>query len=386
MAQIETHWTTTKFSKDMLIDAISKHILGLTYYGMSDLAEVLEAISSIKSGDEEAWINAWDTMAQKLQCRAEAAFQKGKTVTASTSYLRASTYWRVSLMYFGKTDDPRMKDYALESHKCYEKYLEVSGYPGQYVTIPYENTFLPGHFYKSPTAKENAPLLIITPGRDTWAEDTRWVYDGAIKRGIHCLIYDGPGQGYALRLGGLPFRHDWENVIKPVVDFALTLPGIDGARIGLMGISFGGFLVPRAAAFEKRIKVCIADPGNISWGGAIGKRLQVIQKMPAFLRPPFLKFMLKDYAWKQGVPESEVIEELKKYDNSSILGGITCKTLVMDGTKEPMYGEAQKFFDALTCPKEYLLFDESTTAQSHCQMGSYATATEYLFDWIDENI
>jgi hypothetical protein len=226
------HWTTIKFSKGMLIDALAKHLLGLVQYGMSDLAEVLEVISHITSGDDEEWINSWSSdMAQKLQSRAETAEHKEKTITASTSYLRASTYWRVSLMHFGKTDDPRMKEHCRNAHNCYEEYLQFSGYPAQYVKIPYENTFLPGHFYKSPVARGNAPLLILTPGRDTWAEDTRWIYDGALKRGIHYPIYDGPGQGAALRIGGLPLRPDWENVIKPVVDFALTFDGIDKDRI-----------------------------------------------------------------------------------------------------------------------------------------------------------
>ena len=58
----------------------------------------------------------------------------------------------------------------------------------------------------------------------------------------------------------------------------------------------------------------------------------------------------------------------------------------MDGTAEPMYGEAKKFCDALNCAKDYLLFDEETTAQTHYQMGSYATGAEYLFDWISDNL
>ena len=61
---------------------------------------------------------------------------------------------------------------------------------------------------------------------------------------------------------GLPIRPDWENVVTPVIDYALTRPEIDPDRIALVGWSFGGFLAPRAAAFEHRIAALIADPGQ----------------------------------------------------------------------------------------------------------------------------
>ena len=155
-----------------------------------------------------------------------------------------------------------------------------------------------------------------------------------------------------------------------------------------MGLSFGGFLAPRAAAFEKRIKVCIADTGNLSWGGAIINHLQRVSHLQLHELPPEVRSLVSDYAWKHGVPNTvkDVIQVLQTYDNTSIVDKITCETLVMDGTGEMIPGEAQKFFDALKCPKDYMLFDETTTAQSHCQMGGYATATEYLFDWLDERL
>ena len=83
----------------------------------------------------------------------------------------------------------------------------------------------------------------------------------AVERGWHALIFDGPGQGAALFEQGLPFRPDWEAVITPVVDFALARGGVDPARIALVGISQGGYWVPRAAAFEHRLAAAVADPG-----------------------------------------------------------------------------------------------------------------------------
>jgi alpha-beta hydrolase superfamily lysophospholipase len=81
----------------------------------------------------------------------------------------------------------------------------------------------------------------------------------AQRRGYHVLTFDGPGQGRALIEDNVPMRPDWETVVRAVVDFAMTLPGIDPARIALAGWSFGGYLAPRAASGESRIAALIAD-------------------------------------------------------------------------------------------------------------------------------
>lgn len=396
-AQNTVHWTSTKFSETLMMDALLKHIFGLMQYGMSDLGEVFEVIGQLKPNDEERWINAWSAVALRLQNLAEMADRTDKRLTASSTYLRAATYWRASLMYFSHPEDLRIGEYARASSRCYQRYLELSGYPGRYVGIPYEDTFLSGYFFKSPVAAESAPLLIITPGRDTWADDTVWVYDAALRRGIHCLIYDGPGQGLALRLNNLYFRPDWENVIKPVVDFALEIPGVDPSRIGLMGLSFGAFLSVRAAAFEKRLKVCIADPGSLSWAEGILNhfpapiRQVLVGDGPDVLREAFtwtaqhtsLKWLVRDYAWKHGVREQDVFKALLAYDNTPVIDQIECETLVMDGTEEMARGQAKRLFDALKCPKHYILFDADSTAQAHCQIGAYSTASATLFDWLE---
>jgi len=383
------HWAQPNFFNDnVLIDALIKHTLSLMPYGMTDLGEVMDVVYQLEGSDEEAWITAWSALAERLQNRAEEADRKGKRVTASTAYLRASTYWRCALLYFSRFEDARMRAYAVASSTCYQRHLELSGSPGKRLEIPYEGSFLPGYFYKSPSAGDKAPLLIITPGRDTWAEDTRWVCEGALRRGIHCLTYDGPGQGFALRLNNLTFRPDWEKVVSPLIDYALDrFPEIDAARIALMGLSFGGYLAPRAAAFDKRIKICITDPGNISWGRPIIEQLRQFGDRSLDELPEQLRNLVRDYAWKHGVPNTikDVVKALEPYDNAAILEKVTCETLVLDGTGEVFHG-AKPFYEALQCPKHYMLFDETSTAQSHCQIGGYATATEYLFDWLVERL
>lgn len=91
----------------------------------------------------------------------------------------------------------------------------------------------------------------------------------------------GPGQGYALWRQGLSFRPDWEHVITPVVDFALSRAGVDPKRIAIQGISQGGYWVPRAVAFEKRIATAVADTGVVD----------VSTSWTATLPPPMMELL-----------------------------------------------------------------------------------------------
>jgi 2,6-dihydroxypseudooxynicotine hydrolase len=43
---------------------------------------------------------------------------------------------------------------------------------------------------------------------------------------------------------------------------------VDSSRIGLWGVSLGGYYAPRAAAFEPRVKACIALSGPFDFGAA----------------------------------------------------------------------------------------------------------------------
>lgn len=393
------HWTSFRFFDSEVMDDQFKHQLAQMFYGGSDLGECLEVAGNIAADDEEMWITEWSKLATRLQSRAVDAEKLGNRQTAASVYRRAFTYWRGSLMHHSAPDDPRTRGNSIAAYECWDRFLELSGYPGESLRIPYEGSFLPAYLYRSPIAQAKAPLLIFFQGRDAWAEDTTWVYDNAIRRGYHALAVQCPGQGMAIRVNGLPFRSDWENVVTPIVDVAVQLEGVDPERIGLMGLSFGGFLAPRAAAFEKRLKVCIANPGVIHWGESIRIGLPPMLT-EAFEQGPeafnaaavvasqasrIADWFLRDSMWKHGVQTPyDLMVEFDRYDLREAAHQIEAETLVMDGNEEHFSAEqAQKLYDALDCPKELMLFDASTTAQLHCQNGAFGTAGEYLFDWLD---
>jgi pimeloyl-ACP methyl ester carboxylesterase len=134
--------------------------------------------------------------------------------------------------------------------------------PVQPVAIPYENTTLPGYFYLAGDPGIPRPAVIMHTGFDGTAEEMH--FQGAAAAadcGYHVLAFDGPGQGGALHRQGLVFRPDWENVAGAVLDYARTQPGVAGERVALWGLSMGGLLAPRAAAFEHRLAAVIAVDG-----------------------------------------------------------------------------------------------------------------------------
>jgi dipeptidyl aminopeptidase/acylaminoacyl peptidase len=384
----KSHFSDFHMSGQIMQDALGKHLLGLAPYGMTDVGEVLESYCQLPDTSEEAWIDVWGKLAEKLEKQADEKLKYGHRVSAGELYLRSSTYYRAALICFANPEDKRVMTYTQKAMVNYDKSITLQNYPGKAIKIPYEDTTLPGHLYISPVAAEKAPIMILIPGRDTWADDTRWLFDSLVKRGIHCLTFDGPGQASVLRLQNIPSRPDFENVIKPVIDYIeKEVPGADSDRIGALGISFGAFLLPRACAFDKRIKVCITDPGNIAWGTHFADIFTKALKMPKMVRPATLDNLMADYAYKHGVDMEHVIPELRKYDNSAVLDQITCKVLVLDGSAEITPGQSKKFYDALkNCDKEFHQFDIASTAEHHSQMGGYQVGAEYVCDWIQTNL
>jgi dipeptidyl aminopeptidase/acylaminoacyl peptidase len=203
----------------------------------------------------------------------------------------------------------------------------------------------------------------------------------------------------------LAFQPDCEKVVTPVVDFAVKLSGVDPNRIALMGLSMGGALAPRAAAFEKRIKILIANPGVLNWGKAMFDQfnalfpeiMALLEKDPKAFdaamaqimqQVPLYRWYMKDSMSKHGASTpSDLMGKLKTFNNEQVVARITCRTLVMDGTAEAFsVGQARKLYDALRGPKEYMLFTEEDTGLLHCQEGAQAVANHRMFDWLDEHL
>jgi pimeloyl-ACP methyl ester carboxylesterase len=402
-SEIQRPWFDLGMMPDPILDQVLLFYLSEARHGMTDVGEVLDAASRVRADDEYSWTREFQATAQRVQAAAEASEKAGHPLSAGSAWLRASAYYRAAMHRHPDPSAPEIRQLAQKEVAAYLRALGLLRLPGQAVRIPYEKTTLPGYFFRPAGAPKKAPLLIVDNGRDAWAEDDTYIAMDAVARGWNCLLVDGPGQGQTLRLQGLPFRPDWDKVITPVVDYAVSQPGVDPARIALVGISMGGALAPRAAAFEHRLKLVVANPGVLEWSrvvtGYITERIPQAADLPekdpvAFngiidqvvSQSSFLRWGMRDTMWKHGVSTpAALFLEMKKYTNKGFAQKITSKVLVIDGEAEE-FGQAKEMYDALRCPKDYLLFTARETAQLHVQTGATAVQSQRIFDWLEENL
>jgi len=381
-----------------LLRAISE-----TYYKGADIGECLSTAYRIKEGDFESWYQEWLKTAKRVHKYADESLAAGHEVSAREAYLRASNYYRVAEFLVMDPEDPRIKTTWESSKGCFGKAASLFSPSFEPVEIPYEGTTLPGYFYKVDNdSKSPRPSLIAHGGFDSTLEE---LYTSAaapaLERGYNCLTFEGPGQGGLIRKQKIPFRYDWEKVVTPVVDYALTKPEVDPKRLALMGISMGGYLAARAASFEHRIAACILNNGVFDGYDAIASTFpkslltaiengntEVVNTVLNILieSDPNIRFNMKHGMWTAGVNTPfELIQRSKNYTIKNIAQNIKCPTLVLDAEKDDSFpGQPKKVFEALTCPKKYILFTAGEGAEEHCQCGAPALSNQRIFDWLDD--
>ena len=215
------------------------------------------------------------------------------------------------------------------------------------VRIPYGHTTLGGHLFAPDRSGVARPTLLFPCGYDSTAE-TGWVnVSGALMRGYNVVVFDGPGQGEALFTQRLYFRHDFEGVLSPVLDWLGTRPEVDMGRVGLVGRSSAGYLAPRAAAFETRVAALVCDPAQPdmgarlpdgSWEGSPGPRCG----SRAQLDPQRAEFFGARMAAHGLDSVEDYFTELRRFTMLAHAASIACPTLIIEADNDFAGGVARR--------------------------------------------
>ena len=337
-----------------------------------------------KQGDDAgttAFLNAFVAMGRKLEELAEEDLAAGHALSAGTKHGRASTYYLTCERMQPASSEPRRAIYA-KVQSCFRRGLELTRDPAQRVEIPYRGGIIAGLFIPAEPPRAQAPLIVMINGLDSTKEMIYRVGLPAAlaRRGVASLVIDQPGTGEALRLSNLPAVVNSESWASAVYDHAAARNDVNPARIGLHGVSLGGYYAPRAVAFEPRFALGVSWGANHNWGEVQLRRAAREGDRPV---PHYWDHV----QWAFGQPDLESFMALAKgMTLDGVVERIRVPFLVTHGEKDRQIpvAYAHRTYDQLVnSPKRTLkIFTDREGGVQHSSVDNSANAIDFQADWI----
>jgi 2,6-dihydroxypseudooxynicotine hydrolase len=244
---------------------------------VSDFHDLLAAL-----GSWDDWCRAWSERAQVHEELGHEALNAKQHFSAGEHFARAAvTYHFAKYLFVQEMNEMRASH--MKAVECLDLALPHLDPPGERVLIPYEGKHLAGTLRRPRNMPKTGkpPIVLMTMGLDSTKEELLTFEMNFLDRGMAILAFDGPGQGEAEY--DFPIRYDYENVVGPVIDWLKAKRSdVDTDRIGIWGISLGGYYAPRTVAFEKRIRAAIANGGPYNWGA-------LWEKLPELTRAAYVR-------------------------------------------------------------------------------------------------
>ena len=272
-------------------------------------------------------VSRWDDWSPAWSAYGAMHEQMGQEAEAQRHYQSAGYhYLHASMCYhFGKFMFVHKPDVLKEAHQrvvqTYQRALPYFDFPGERVAIPYEAGATMYGILRKPWHTPRPPVVILSPGLDSVKEELHSYGDDFLRRGMAVLAVDGPGQG-EMEFEH-PLRYDYEAPIRCISDYLEGRPDVDASRIGLMGVSLGGYFSVRAAAFEPRIKAAI----SLASGYNLAKHFD---RYPILTQEAFI-YRLK------APDEASARERLKQFDLQGVMERVTCPLLVVMGRLDRLF-------------------------------------------------
>ncbi|WP_327011700.1 prolyl oligopeptidase family serine peptidase [Dactylosporangium sp. NBC_01737] len=322
---------------------------------------------------------SWAAVAEDLAAQAAAEEKAGHRRSAGQKYRRATNY----LAQAERMQRAHAPDRNVVYRRCLElqqKVFDLIDPATTRVAVPFEGAHLPAYFTNASTGGTPAPCIILWNGLDSTKEHMYASgFAGELAaRGISTLMVDCPGSGEALRLHGLTARVSTEDWAAACVDH-LEARG-DVSRIGLVGWSLGGYYAPRAAAFERRLALCVAWGANHDWGAVQKRRLEREGENPV---PHYWDHVL----WVWG--ESDVdtfIDKAAAVNLDGVVERITVPFLVVHGENDrqiPLRYAHRSYEQAVNSPRRELrVFTAAEGGAEHIGLDHLSHVSVFIADWV----
>jgi alpha-beta hydrolase superfamily lysophospholipase len=387
-----------KFFNDQTYHFQTLRALNDIPFGGADTSEVLETIKRIRVGDSESWYGAWEHTGDRVS---ELARHTKDPISRGRADLRAHNYYRTAEFLLAP-DDPRRAMSWKKNIGAFYRGLDTLGVSYERISAPYGAHHFNALYFPGPQGSEQRPLIVICGGFDSTLEELYFVLVPAgLERGYSVLAYEGPGQGSIIREQGIPFTHEWEKPTAAILDEYLRSHPLP-EKIVLVGMSMGGYLAPRAAAFDKRIDGVVAfdvcfDVGAIAsrlvpqivfWFDrrGLGSLLSAIVRIKSALSPG-LRWSLQNGMWVMGTRSPlKTIEALRAYTLQDVAQRIKGDVLILAGEGDHFVPveQVKQFESGLTQARSVtsVIYDRKSGGAEHCQLGAVTLWHATFFDWM----
>lgn len=331
------------------------------------------------------FLQAWVATADKLAELAEEDLEKDAGYSAADKLHRASLYYLCAERMQGHGHAGREATYQ-KGKGAFLKAIASSGENCERVEFAYRDKALSGYFVKALDVNAPAPCVLYLNGLDSCKEMLYWskLPQELARRGISCLCLDQPGTGESLRIAGLAADPVSENWGTPAYEYLASRSDVDAARIGITGISLGGYYAPRVCANEPRFASGACWGANHNWGEVQHKRLRREGENPV---PHYWKHV----QWVFGA--SDMDSFFAKADKMCLDGEmekIKVPFLVTHGEKDRQIAleYAHTAYEQLVnAPSRRLkIFTEREGGVEHVGADNMAFGLHYIADWFAETL
>jgi alpha-beta hydrolase superfamily lysophospholipase len=317
-----------------------------------------------------------------------------ETAVAEDRLMNAAAYYRAAEFYLLRGDP--------EKERLYKNFLDCFNTAFQddeikRFDVPYNDTFLAA-FRLQPADGNKKGTIVLHGGNDSFIEEFYPIIRYFSDNGNDVIAFEGPGQGATLKKHGLALNIEWEKPVKTIVDY------FNLEDVTLIGISMGGWLCLRAAAFEPRIKRVIAWSVSFDvtqYTNFAGRYLAglFMRKFRNFVNNQMIKNMKKnlEYSWfvnnlmyitNKDVP-IKAFDVLMQFDEENLHSDLVRQdVLILTGKEDHLvpFKMHDKQINALTNARSVTsrIFTKEEQAQNHCQMGNIGLALDVMDKWLKD--
>lgn len=348
-------------------------------------APLQEAAKAPDAAGTRAFRETWAHMADRLCELAAEDEARGRHLSAGEKYGRASSYLLTAerLQAQGAAGRVALYQRVLE---LFAKGTRLAAENCERVEIPYEGKQLSALYVRAEGVQGRAPILVQVNGLDSTKEMKYRVGLPAwlAKRGVSSLVVDQPGTGEALRLHGMTARFDSEHWASRVVDWLETRADVDPRRIGLEGVSLGGYYCPRAVAFEPRFSMGVVWGANHDWRDVQHRRREREGNLPV---PHYWAHV----RWVWGAKDDDDFFRIAENVHlDGVLDRIKVPFLVTHGEKDsqiPLKWAHRTYEQLVNSPKRELkVFTDREGGVQHSSFDNSINAGHYIADWVAETL